>query len=144
MRSRRPPNLDVLQPMAGQLEADLGGGCPVQDPVAFRISRGLMSHHSKSQADRFELLSLQFQRFGTAPKPGSVNECNVSRIDQPDDGIIDIGWEPKGLDVTQPLVRRNLPSESGTPRCGQLSLSANGFPLESLPRTIFSPSSSLV
>jgi hypothetical protein len=31
----------------------------------------------------------------------------VSRIDQPDDGIIDIGWEPKSLDVTQPLVRRN-------------------------------------
>src|SRR5260370_2852097 len=93
--------------MARQLEADLGGGCPVQDPVAFRISGWLVSHHSKSQADGFELLSLQFQRFGTAPKPGLMNERNVGRIDQPDDGIIDIGGQPNGLDVTQPLVRRN-------------------------------------
>jgi len=66
-----------------------------------------MSHHSKSQADGFELLALQFQRFRTAPKPGLMNERNVGRIDEPDDGIIDIGWEPNRLDVMQPLVRRN-------------------------------------
>src|SRR5258705_11768050 len=66
-----------------------------------------MSHHSKSQADGFELLALQFQRFRTAPKPGLMNERNVGRIDEPDGGIIDIGWEPNRLDVMQPLVRRN-------------------------------------
>jgi len=66
-----------------------------------------MSHHSKSQANGFELLSLQFQRFGAAPKPGLMHERNVCRIDQPDDGIIDIGWELNGLNVMQPLVRRN-------------------------------------
>jgi hypothetical protein len=53
------------------------------------------------------MLSLQFERFGTAPKPGLVNERNVGRIDEPDDGIIDIGWEANSLDVAQPLVRRN-------------------------------------
>ena len=36
-----------------------------------------------------------------------MNERNVGRIDEPDDGIIDIGWEPNRLDVMQPLVRRN-------------------------------------
>ena len=36
-----------------------------------------------------------------------MNESNVGRIDEPDDGIIDIGWEPNRLDVMQPLVRRN-------------------------------------
>jgi hypothetical protein len=66
-----------------------------------------VSHHSKSQANRFELLSLQFQRFGAAPKPGLMHERNVGRIDQPDDGIIDIGWQLNGLDVSQPLVRGN-------------------------------------
>jgi len=33
--------------------------------------------------------SLQFQRFGTAPKPRLMNEGNVGRIDEPDDGIIE-------------------------------------------------------
>src|SRR6266404_2791588 len=66
-----------------------------------------MSHHSKSQPNRFELLSLQFQRFGAAPKPGLMHERNVGRIDEPDDSIIDIGWQLNGLDVTQPLLRRN-------------------------------------
>jgi len=36
-----------------------------------------------------------------------MHERNVGRIDQPDDGIIDIGGELNGLDVMQPLVRGN-------------------------------------
>ncbi len=36
-----------------------------------------------------------------------MNERNVGRINEPDDGIIDIGWEPNRLDEMQPLVRRN-------------------------------------